>query len=381
MDPNAPKDPIDLSKILLPKKEGPSPASAQRVNAGVLLEQEQAAAAPTATEPVLPTPPSSAALVPKTEQSAIKQLETYQGDIEAVVQKKNVSVVSIAAAEAQRRAKQIEESPAAEEAGTGRRILLVGLGVLLIACALGVLSWVYLRPASTVPVAMTGAAPFISVDASQQVELQPGDTPQEAMQKLVAAKSSVNLSLGLITQLVVTEASSTSSAPSLLGASDFITTLTLYAPAELLRTLSPQYLLGVHSYEENEPFLIFKVDDYETAYAGMLAWEVTMMQDLSPLFVRHPSPQLGAASPPTLSTGATSTVSTSSLLVPFTGAPTNFVDQVVDNHDARVLLDAQGNILLLWTFLDRQTLVITNNDATLREIIVRLATPAVQALP
>jgi hypothetical protein len=365
MDPATPKDPIDpahnaidISKILLPKKEVSSD-SAERVNAGALLEQEQQAAAP--TPQAAPTIPAPAA-----EQPYIRQLETYQGDIESVVEKKKVSVVSIAAAEAERRAKEIKVSPITAEASSTAKFLIVGLGILLLACAVGVLSFVYLRPASTTPVATTGAAPFIYVDSAEAVTLEQGDTPQEAMQTLEAAKESVHLSLGLIEELAPVEASSTGGTPILLSASDFISTLTPYAPDELLRTLSPTFLLGVHSYDENEAFLILQTDSYDTAYAGMLAWESTMMQDLSPLFVRHPSIPLQTTS---ASSTATST------------APTTFVDQVVDNHDARVLLDAQGNILLLWTFLDKQTLVIANNSATLGEIISRLTVPAVQALP
>ena len=373
MDPNAPIDPIDLSKILLPKKEGPSTASAERVNAGVLLEQEQIAAAPTPSTiepPAVPTPKPAAG------GSPVKQLETYQGDIESVVQKNDVSVVSIAAAEANRRAQEIQGAPVRDEGGAGKRIVLMALGVLLIAGALGVLSWAYLRPATSVPVATVGAAPFISVDDTEQVVLEPSDTSQEVMRRLEAAKDSITLSLGLVAQVVVTLASSTSAAPTLVSAPQLLSALSPYVPSELLRTLSPTYLLGVHSYDENEAFLILQADDYSTAYAGMLQWETTMMQDLSPLFVRNPTQQLSAGSG--VQTSGTSTTNAASSV---TGVPSNFVDQVVDNHDARVLLDSQGNIVLLWTFIDRQTLVVTNNEATLREIISRLATPAVQALP
>ena len=59
----------------------------------------------------------------------------------------------------------------------------------------------------------------------------------------------------------------------------------------------------------------------------------------------------------------------------------NFLDQIVENHDARVALNAQSDILLLWTFLDRSTIVITTNDATLREVISRLSQASILSLP
>jgi hypothetical protein len=60
---------------------------------------------------------------------------------------------------------------------------------------------------------------------------------------------------------------------------------------------------------------------------------------------------------------------------------TAFVDRVVDNHDSRVIQNAAGDILLLWTFLDRNTLVITTNQYTLSEVISRLNTSSLVPQP
>jgi hypothetical protein len=51
---------------------------------------------------------------------------------------------------------------------------------------------------------------------------------------------------------------------------------------------------------------------------------------------------------------------------------------VVENHDARVLYNNTGDIVLLWTFVDQHTLAITTNPATLREIISRLSVAPIQ---
>jgi hypothetical protein len=119
-----------------------------------------------------------------------------------------------------------------------------------------------------------------------------------------------------------------------------------------------------------------RVDSYQQAYSGLLAWEPSMQQDLLPLFSRHPSPHLPPADTQASSTAATSTPTTTPEFL-----QTGFVDQVVENHDARVILNSTGDILLLWTFLDRNTVVITTNDATLREIIRRSNTPPVVPQP
>jgi hypothetical protein len=121
----------------------------------------------------------------------------------------------------------------------------------------------------------------------------------------------------------------------------FLNALVPNIPQKLLRTIQQESALGVHSQSGNQAFLVLRVDSYEQAFSGMLEWENTLGSDLVPLF------------------------NTQSL-------QTGFIDKIIENHDARVLEDQSGTIVLLWTFLDRNTLVITTNNATLHEIISRV---------
>jgi hypothetical protein len=190
------------------------------------------------------------------------------------------------------------------------------------------------------------------------------------MSSLDAARQATALSLGLISQLQVTVSSSTSSGLALLSAQDFFTLLAPHMPPDLARSLQPNFLLGVHVYNGNQPFVILSVYSYEEAYAGMLSWEQYLQGDLSPLFNYTPSPRI-----PEEGIATTSTSTTSQFI------QTGFTDKIVENHDARVLQNENGDIYLLWTFLDRNTLVITTNDATLREIISRLKTASITPIP
>ena len=45
------------------------------------------------------------------------------------------------------------------------------------------------------------------------------------------------------------------------------------------------------------------------------------------------------------------------------------------------MLNPEGDILMLWTFLDRTTIVIATNESTLREIISRLSQASLISLP
>ena len=351
-DPNK-KNRIDLDKILLPKKEVPSLDSAQRVNAAALLEQEQST--------TLPKPePQVAEPRPKIDDSAVKPLQTYQGDIESLVESKKVSVVSIAAAEAERNASTPGQKAPDRSFGelvSSRTSLYAGGGVLIL-LALGALAYVFLQGGTVAP-APAAPAPFLFVDETQAVQTTTEESRDELMSALVAAKGQVRLSVGLVARLAVAApvgASDSAASESEMDAQTFLQIIAPDIPQNFLRTVEPRFLLGVHSYDENAPFLILKVDSYETAYSGLLTWESTLYGGLLPLFARNPSPRANS------DTASSSTHST-------------FIDAIVENRDARAVKNSAGDILLLWTFLDRRTVVITTNNATLREVISRLSLP------
>lgn len=375
-----------MDKILLPKKEvpGQTPLSAQRVNAGALLEQEiTAGALGTDTEQVqtqekaaeAKAAAQAPAAVPAPEE-LVRPIETFQRDIENVVQHDNVSVLSIATAEANRRSATGEEEPQTKQEKTRSlltNIAMIGGGFIFLAAASGALAYLITRPTS-VPVAATAApnAPFIAVDAVKEITITKDAPREQVLASLDAARQATSLSLGLISQLLVTESSTTASGTTELpiSAQEFFTLIAPRMPQALVRSFKPQYLLGVHVYNGNQAFIIGNVYSYEEAYSGMLAWEPYLKQDLSPLFNYTPSPRI-----PEQGVATTSPNPEGQFI------KTGFVDKIVENHDARVLQNEYGDVYLLWTFLDRNTLVVTTNDATLREIISRLKNAPITPIP
>lgn len=358
--------------MLLPKSAVvPSPLSAQRANAAVVLEAQSQPMAQTAPPiPEMPKAPES----PAQKQAAmgIPTLHTYRGDIEQTVQGKKISPIDIAAAQARRGA----ETPTREEGGltppaSNKRLWQLGGGAAFIVAAVIIVFFVALSRPAAIPAAAPAVQTFITVDVTSVVPVQTGEAPSELMRTLVQYQQAGGLSLGLIQRLYLSAlptSSPSNALPAELSTQGMFALLLPNAPDELARSLAPQFLLGLHSFSGNLPFLIFKTDNYGQAFAGMLAWETSMQTDLSPLFSRTPSPrfpQQGTTTPATLPQLFN----------------TPFVDRVVENHDTRVMEDDMGNILLLWTFIDRQTLVITNNENTLREIISRLTTAPVISVP
>ena len=94
---------------------------------------------------------------------------------------------------------------------------------------------------------------------------------------------------------------------------------------------------------------IKKIDFFDNAFAGMLRWEDFMADDMFPLFAID---------------GVDKSI-----------REKKFKDLVFRNQDIRILTDAQDQILLVYSFPDRQTLIITTDIETFDEIINRLNTP------
>lgn len=365
---------VDPKSFLLPKKEVHAPENATRINAGALLESEQSAELPKPAAPTPVAPPPA----PK-DESVVKAVETYQGDIERVVQKGKTSVVSIAAAEAERRnIDAIQKKPAfkKETLSLMRKIVFIVGGVVFLLGAVVVIYVAFKRPPS-VDIQSPIQAPFINVDETKILTIPTGAINHATMiNALEAQREGVSLSLGLISRFYIATATSSGAQPELVTTTRLLQAMSSTVPGALLRAIDDQeYLLGVHSYDDNQPFLILKVDDYEQAFSGMLEWEATMERGLTPFFTRTPQLHLSNA----VSTSTATSTATTTPPVPVLHS--SFVDRIVENYDARVIENDQKDILLLWAFLNRSTLVITTNDATLREIISRLRSAPIVPLP
>lgn len=376
---NNPKKPIDLSSILLPKKE-PTEVPVRTVASAILADQVAAqevraeARAEAATEPIVRLAPEPSASGPN-EVPSVRPVQTYQGDIASLVEGTRVSVVSAAAAEAQRRAQTVTELPATYIRPVWPRIVMVAVAVGLFVGSIGLVAFVAMRLLPVEPPPAV-SAPLLYIDSQKTVVYVPGESRVKLLSDLTEARDSVNLALGLISGVSVAANDNAT-----IAAPDLLPFIAPSMPPQLQRTMQDEYMFGIHAFDGNQPFLMFKVDSYTDAYAGMLAWEATMRTELSPLFTRVPNAAAQVRQQENIST-ATSSAPTASTTTPTTQtAPVVFVDQIVENRDARVIRDQYGNILLLWTFLDRTTVVVTTNQYTLREVVSRLSVAPVVAYP
>jgi hypothetical protein len=133
--------------------------------------------------------------------------------------------------------------------------------------------------------------------------------------------------------------------------------LGLSAPAILLRNIEGEVTVGGLRTEKSAyPFLVLPVSSYERTFAGMLAWEPDMHDELAPWY------PVGS-----VATATTSTASFSSAqALPF------FVDTVIGNRDIRVLRDTNGTTVMVYGYANKQTLIIARDETSFSAIIDRL---------
>lgn len=108
-----------------------------------------------------------------------------------------------------------------------------------------------------------------------------------------------------------------------------------------IRALHPEFIIGSIATTRNEPFILIRSDNFDTLFAGLLAWEPSMQQELAPLF----------------------------------GAPrldeTAFSDAVRNNKSIRILRNSDDEEVLLYSFINERTVIITASSDALAQLIGR----------
>jgi hypothetical protein len=114
--------------------------------------------------------------------------------------------------------------------------------------------------------------------------------------------------------------------------------------------INDNFLLGLSNRGTNDFFMILKIrsSSFLDVFKAMQAWEDKLFYDLHGFF------------------GIDSNVGTDYL------NDKEFEDSIVDNKNSRVLYDKDGNIVLMYVFVDTNYVVITNTVGSADEIIRRL---------
>lgn len=337
--------------VLAPVSQAVKAPSTEESREAVLARlrgKARSASTPTVETPA-PLPPVAAA-VPEPER-----IHTYKSDFSEHIDDKSASTFSVLAAQA--------------DASTSDRVIFkerrrfpitLVVGILLILCGgSGIYAAYYFVTNKTVPVLVLNVPSLVTADEREEVS-GTGATLLSSLRTL----SEESLQEGRVRVAYTTSASTTPTGPIALpqGGGALIAALALPMPDILERSIQTESTVGaVHAGDEQRAFFVLRVDSFERAFAGMLAWEPTLQSDLAPLYPLFAEP-------------ATSTASTTEPIEPqFTAARPNFVDAIVGNRDVRILRDVRGATVMLYGFRDKETLIVARDEKAYQELVERLA--------
>lgn len=112
--------------------------------------------------------------------------------------------------------------------------------------------------------------------------------------------------------------------------------------SSFVHALNAHFMLGSIETTHAEPFIILQSSNFDVAFAGMLAWENQMPQDLTPLF--------GESLPKNMS----------------------FTDALKSNRSIRLLKDTTGKEHIVYAFVNKNLIIITTSTEALSQIIDRI---------
>jgi hypothetical protein len=303
---------------------------------------------PTTGEKVFPTPENTPGDAISDPNSPLKQIRTFQGDIADALRSQNESLVSIqraeqARAESQKRAIEIDETPKDHH---GRKIVLFLLGSLILIALGGAGGWFgYQEIVRKMTPPDAPLSPSRLITSTNSHEIDASGLSRLQLIEAVAIASEVELASAQMLHIDtrITETGTNQ----ILTTQNFLEILESKSQGSLTRAFNPIFMLGVLGGEKKSTFMIIPLSSFENAYPGMLAWESTMAEDIGPLFA-------------------------SRILIANNTGELEFKDITLQNKDARILRDQDGQTLLIYSFFDNQTLIITDNEGSLTTIIGRL---------
>lgn len=315
------------------------------------------------SEPVFTPPPAN----------TVAPIHTYKTDFSDHIKATDASTTSILTAD-----QNYEQPSEALRAQRSYAPLFFTIGALLLVGGVaGVFYAYYHNIQLSAPVATTQIAPsLITPNKTQEIP----NTGTNLMQTLALTATNAQLPNGSIMLTYIKIATTTiRGATTTIPAPGgyLIARLNLSIPPILLRNIAVDSTVGIiHAGAQTRPFFLLHVASYDATFAGMLRWEHNMPQDFTQIYPPYktvrtePSPSTHNAS-----TTASSTLSGNagqiSFNIPSQKITPSFTDEIIANHDVRILRNAIGQSIMLYGFKNKSTLIIARNPAAFIEILNR----------
>lgn len=299
---------------------------------------------------------------PLEEKKILKQsiVRTFKSDAENAIKTERMSSLSVAVAEEKKKQKY-QPIILSDGAPKSKKAILFIMSLIFALAGIGAFNFSYIKEKIKVaPISENAfqAENLITTDLSVEFDFDKvdrkdfGNSLYEFMKTFDIKPNSIQ-NIHLIKKIIENKKET----KKIADIKEFLQLISPEIPDILLRSLSRGYMLGSHSWNGNQPFIILKTDSYESAFAGMLSWEKNIAGDLSLFFPRNIPREKNEE-----------TITTEQVL----SYKKNFEDILVKNKDARALRDETGEIFLIYSLPDKETVIITSNIDTLAELFNRI---------
>ncbi|MCR4306633.1 MAG: hypothetical protein NUV42_01560 [Candidatus Yonathbacteria bacterium] len=355
VQPPAPSIPRKEDILLDTHGEGQTAVKDPLFAARILEQEQESLVRPPTILPkisrITPVAPSEGEEEGGTE---VKTIRTYQSDVAEALKKQKTSVIQMVLAEHKRKETNTEElSPTSKK--NLPVILVSALFIALSVMLIGGGGFYFLSKNKSAenPTQEAMVPSPVFAEAKKGIDIT-GLSRDRIIDEVNKEMSASNLRLDSVLNIYFAERIDPSLLLSptntlrLVSTERFFSALESKMPNALSRSLESQFMLGVHAFNGNEAFLILKTNFFENAFAGMLKWEEFMARELLPLFASPAGKEV---------------------------YDRNFQDFVLKNRDLRVLYNGTGEIVLLYSFYDNNTIVVSTSPDTLDEVTSRLSRP------
>jgi len=276
----------------------------------------------------------------------VKNIRTYQSDLSEALKDQKGSVVKIALAEHKRKE---QEKKNISPKSTKNTFFIWG-GILLMAISAIIIIFLFINKKSTLKnfdsINPEGIQSLIFADNHKEIEAK-NFSKRKMINAITNEVENNSLRLDTIENIYLTT-SVNESEKQIVGAKNFLSLIGNNIPNSLLRAIENDFMIGIYSFDNSQLFILLKTLSYDNAFAGLLLWEDKLFDDLYEIFKIDTS-------------GENANLFNK-----------KFQDMIVQNKDARVLKNDQGEIILMYIFLNKQTIIITRDEDTLVEVSNRL---------
>ena len=244
--------------------------------------------------------------------------------------------------------KETNKKNVSPESTKNKAYMFMGILLLILAVALSVFFFIRKQRDQVVPV-QTQTKPLIFSDKSTVFEIS-GIQKDQIAQEVFNESTNTTVKAGGVEAMYPTEKEQA------VGLRKFITAIgSHFSPVDNTDFVSDNFLLGVVKNQANTSadsgtgfFILLKVRSATDIFNSLRAWEPNILNDLHGFF------------------GIDLTTSTQYLFVK------PFEDGIVENKNARILYDQNGNQVLMYIFADNNSVIVTDSISAAQEIILRL---------